>query len=185
MAGKKRRPPSRSRSPHACHFASQSTPEKSFAATSPHLGCCNKLKKSLRVIRGHLGTLRLGRNSATSGDSQLTAQHDVFGSLIAEVFSWTKPDVCRVDRRRLAAFVGADRLAPARGYPSDRRRQFVRLKPTVAAYPRATSRVPVASPYAGSQADRCRKRVIAPPTESLRWPETPSSVRQTPLRRIY
>jgi hypothetical protein len=29
--------------------------------------------------------------------------------------------------------------------------------------------------------DRCRKRVIAPPTESLRWPEPPSSVGQIPL----
>ena len=58
--------------PDVRNFASQSMPKKSFAATSPHLGCCNKLKKSLRVIRGHLGTLRLGTSSGPSGDFQLT-----------------------------------------------------------------------------------------------------------------
>jgi len=34
------------------------------------------------------------------------------------------------------------------------------------------------------EADRCRKCVIAPSTESLRWPDTPSSVRQSPLGRF-
>ncbi len=53
---------------------------------------------------------------------------------------------------------------------------FVRLKPTVAAYPRAALRVPVAL-----RSGRDRKRVTAPPTESRRWPESPGSVRQIPL----
>jgi hypothetical protein len=47
---------------------------------------------------------------------------------------------------------------------SDRRRQFARLKPTVAAYPRAALQVPVAL-----RGRRDRKRVTAPPTESCRW----------------
>jgi hypothetical protein len=110
--------------------------------------------------------MRPGRNSAAVGDFQLTRSARCFSirrvfrytvffeTLIAEVFSWTKPDVCPVDRPR---------------------RQFVRPKPTVAAHPRAALRVPVAS-----RSDRCRKRVIAPPTESRRWPETPSSVGQIP-----
>jgi len=46
----------------------------------------------------------------------------------------------------------------------------------VVAHPRAALQVPVAL-----RSDRCRKCVIAPPTESRRWPEMPGSVRQPPL----
>jgi hypothetical protein len=49
----------------------------------------------------------------------------------------------------------------------------------VAAYPRAALRVPAAL-----RSNRCRKCVIAPPTESRRWPETPGSVRQSSLGGI-
>ena len=55
----------------------------------------------------------------------------------------------------------------------------------MAAYPRAALRVPVASPVFRDSSDRCRKRVIAPPTESRRWPETPGSDGQTPLGSVY
>jgi hypothetical protein len=54
--------------PHACHFATQSAAEKSFVATSPLLVRCNKLKRFLIVIRVHIATLGLGRNSGASSD---------------------------------------------------------------------------------------------------------------------
>jgi len=56
----------------ASHFATQSEPQKSFVATSPHLICCNKLKRFLIVIRADLARLGLGRNSGASGDIELT-----------------------------------------------------------------------------------------------------------------
>ncbi len=54
------------------HFAAQSIPQKSFVATSPRLGCCNKLKRILIGICVHLAILGLGRNSGASGDFHLT-----------------------------------------------------------------------------------------------------------------
>ena len=45
-------------------------------------------------------------------------------------------------------------------------------------------RVPVVSSRSGDASDRRRQRVIAPPTESRRWPETPGSVRQSPPGQI-
>jgi len=95
-------PPARPRSlaRYAYYFASQSMPEKSFAATSPRHGCCNKLKKFLRVIRAHLGTLRLGTSSGASGDFQLTRSSLSPQAVDRGISSWTKPDVCRVDWRR-------------------------------------------------------------------------------------
>jgi len=44
------------------HFATQSIPQKSFVATSPRHGCCNKLKKFLIEIRIHPAILGLGKN---------------------------------------------------------------------------------------------------------------------------
>jgi hypothetical protein len=66
---------------------------------------------------------------------------------------------------------------PQSGYPRDRRRRFARLKPTVAAHPRAALRVPVASRARENFERPAPEAVIAPPTESRRWPEPPSSVR--------
>jgi hypothetical protein len=114
-------------------------------------------------IRLHVAILGLGRNSGASGDFQLTRsapcfEDAVFKTLIAEVFSWTKPDVCQVDGRR----------------------------PAIRS-PEANGGGVSASRFAGTcrmNADQCRKCVIAPPTESRRWPETPSSVRQIPLGRF-
>ena len=71
----------------ANYFATQSTPEKSFVATSPRHGRCDKLKKSLRVNRPHLGTLRLGRNSGASGDIELTRSRKLFPSAPFETLS--------------------------------------------------------------------------------------------------
>ncbi len=51
----------------------------------------------------------------------------------------------------------------------------------MAAHPRAALRVPVALPVFRDSSGRCRKRVIAPPTESLRWPERQARPGQTPL----
>ncbi len=87
-------------------------------------------------------------------------RRSVLNAVIAEALSWTKPDVCRVDRRRLA------------------------IRP-----PEANGGGVSASRFAGagstSRSDRYRKCVTAPPTESRRWPEPPSSVRQLPLGCIF
>jgi len=105
----------------------------------------------------------LGRNSGASGDFQLTRLTQQSRKFFPE---------------RILTSAGADRSGRR-----DRRRQFVRLNPTAVAYPRAALRVPVAFLAREKSSDRCRKCVIAPPTESCRWPETPNSVRQTPLGR--
>ena len=56
----------------ARHFAIQSIAEKSCFANSPHVGCCNKLKKCLIVIRVYVAILGLGTSSGPSGDFHLT-----------------------------------------------------------------------------------------------------------------
>jgi hypothetical protein len=76
---------------------------------------------------------------------------------------------------------GADRFAPAGGYPA---------RPASAIRPPECQRWwRIREPFCGCRllcshehsSDRCRKRVIAPPTESRRWPETPISVRHNPI----
>jgi hypothetical protein len=95
-------------------------------------------------IRLHVAILGLGRNSGASGDFQLTRsapcfEDAVFKTLIAEVFSWTKPDVCQVDGRRPAirspeangGGVSASRFADAGCFT--RTREFERPVPAVLA----------------------------------------------------
>jgi hypothetical protein len=94
-----------------CHFATQSEPQNFVVATSTHFVSCNKLKKSLIGIRGDVAILGLGKNSGTSGDFQPT----------------------RPTQRSRKVFPGRNlTFAESTGGV----RQFVRLKPTVAAYPR-------------------------------------------------
>jgi hypothetical protein len=56
----------------ARYFAIQSIAEKSCFATSRRVGCCNKLKKCLIVIRVDVAILGLGSSFGASGDYQLT-----------------------------------------------------------------------------------------------------------------
>ena len=148
--------------------------QKTLCRNFPSPRMLQQTEKNSVGIRIDVAILGLGRNSGTSGDFQLTrsapclqdtvfSRRRVFKTLIADVFSWTNPDVCQVDGQRPA------------------------IRP-----PEANGGGVSASRFAGAgcllarenSSDRCRKRVIAPLTESLRWPETPSSVRQIPLGKM-
>jgi len=98
----------------------------------------------------------------------------IFKTLIAEILSWTKPDVCRVDWRRPAI-----RSPEANDGGVSASRLFGKGRASKQRVPEVSAGADRFAPAkAGTRATGTAKKLIAPPTESLRWPESPSSVRQ-------